>query len=120
MTETMNEVMHPNLEAEKDPSFPHAPEGWTKAVAGGQAGEEGLELGDDHWETVRALQAYYARHEVVHVRELHDALDEKFHGKGGIKYLYGLFPGGPVAHGCRVAGLHPQAGSADKSYGSVQ
>ena len=31
MADTMNEVMHPNLEVEKDPAFPNAPEGWTKA-----------------------------------------------------------------------------------------
>jgi tRNA 2-thiouridine synthesizing protein E len=53
------------------------------------------------------------------MRELHDALDENFHGKGGLKYLYQLFPGGPVAQGCRIAGLKAPAGATDKSFGSV-
>jgi tRNA 2-thiouridine synthesizing protein E len=54
------------------------------------------------------------------VRELHDALDERFHARGGIKFLYEQFPGGPIAQGCRFAGLQAPAGAADKSFGSVQ
>ncbi|MDH5577798.1 MAG: TusE/DsrC/DsvC family sulfur relay protein, partial [Betaproteobacteria bacterium] len=46
-----------------DPAFPHAPAGWTRAAALEAAKQEGLELGDEHWAAVRALQAYFARHE---------------------------------------------------------
>ena len=108
-------------DAGKDPEFPHAPEGWTPAAAVETARQEGLELGEDHWEALRALQEYYARHEAttVNLRELHDALDEKFHRQGGIKHLYQLFPGGPVAQGCRIAGLKVPAGAIDKGFGSV-
>lgn len=53
------------------------------------------------------------------MRELHDALDEKFHWKGGIGYLYRLFPGGPIAQGCRIAGLRAPAGAVDRGFGSV-
>lgn len=85
------------------------------------ARQEGLEPTEEHWEAVRALQAYYARHATgaVNLRALHDALDEKFHRQGGIRQLYRLFPGGPVAQGCRVAGLQAPAGAADKGFGSV-
>ena len=55
----------------------------------------------------------------VNLRELHDALDEKFHRQGGIRHLYRLFPGGPVAQGCRIAGLKAPAGATDKGFGSV-
>lgn len=105
----------------KDPAFPHAPADWTKKIALKTAQQEGLELGADHWEAIRALQEYYTKHQEVtlNMRELHDALDENFHGKGGIKYLYQLFPGGPVAQGCRIAGLNAPAGATDKSFGSV-
>jgi tRNA 2-thiouridine synthesizing protein E len=120
MADSMREILNPNLATEKDPAFPHAPEGWTEASAAGLAREEGIELTSAHWEVVRALQEYFTRNETPHVRELHDALDEKFHSQGGIKYLYGLFPGGPVAQGCRLAGLQPPAGAIDKSFGSVQ
>ena len=82
----------------------------------------GLEPGEDHWEEVRALQEYFARHEsdVVNSRELQDALDEKFHSKGGLKYLYTLFPGGPITQGCRLAGLETPPGSGDSGFGSVK
>ena len=104
---------------QRDPEFPSAPEGWNRAIAKRRAREEGLELGDDHWQAIRAVQEYFAKNETPRVRELHDALDELFHAKGGIRYLYLLFPGGPVAQGCRMAGLQAPTGTTDKSFGSV-
>lgn len=102
--------------------FPNAPSGWSRDVAASIVAAEGLEPDDGRWEAVRALQEYYARHADVsiHTRDLHDALEERFHANGGMKYLYRLFPGGPVAQGCRIAGLEPPAGSTDKGFGSVQ
>lgn len=104
-----------------DARFPHAPAGWTSALAAQNAQREGLELGEEHWEALRALQEYYARHEAttVNLREMHDALDEKFHRQGGIRHLYLLFPKGPVAQGCRLAGLKAPAGATDLGFGSV-
>ena len=105
-----------------DPDFPHAPPDWTRDDAIAVSREEGLELGDDHWETIRALQNYYAHHEdsaVINLRELHDALDEHFHKQGGLKYLYTLFPSGPIAQSCRLAGLKAPAIATDPSFGSV-
>ncbi len=108
---------------DSNPDFPNAPEGWSLADAQQTAAESGLQPGDSHWEVVRALQEYFARHAdgpMVNARELHDALEEKFHAKGGMKYLYRLFPGGPIAQGCLLAGLEPPAGSVDRGFGSVQ
>ena len=103
------------------PGFPHAPEGWTPALAAECAEREGIALGEQHWEALRAVQEYFARNAdtAVNLRELHDALDEKFHRQGGIRQLYLLFPGGPVAQGCRIAGLKPPAGAIDRGFGSV-
>lgn len=97
------------------------PEDWTDENAENIALSEGLKLSNDHFEVIHALQEYYSRHELkkINVRELHDALDEKFHHNGGMKYIYNLFPGGPIAQGCRLAGLKPPAGAADKGFGSV-
>jgi tRNA 2-thiouridine synthesizing protein E len=105
-----------------DPEFPNAPEEWTKREALDIARTEGLKLTEEHWEAVRALQSYYARHEdqaKISPRDLHDALDEHFHPQGGIKHLYLLFPGGPIAQGCRLAGLKAPFMASDQSFGSV-
>jgi tRNA 2-thiouridine synthesizing protein E len=104
-----------------DSRFPHAPADWTPETAVEIARQEQLALGDDHWAVVRGLQEFFARQEegVINLRDLHDALDEKFHYKGGIKYLYTLLPGGPIAQGCRLAGLEPPAGAVDMGFGSV-
>ena len=117
----MEMILEPESSSAKDPTFPHAPDGWTTAQALKTAKQEGLVLGEDHWEALRALQEYYAKHTgaPINTRELHDALDEKFHRQGGIKHLYLLFPGGPVAQGCRLAGLKAPAGAVDKGFGSV-
>ena len=87
------------------------------------ADEDGLIPTDNHWDAVRALQEYFARHKdepKINPRELRDALDERFHIQGGMKFLYRLFPGGPVSQGCRMAGLESPAGSTDAGFGSVQ
>ena len=105
-----------------DPAFPHAPLDWTRDHAIEIAREEGLELKEDHWEVIRALQNYYAQHAdetVINLRDLHDALDECFHQKGGLKFLYTLFPGGPIAQSCRLAGLKAPFMATDPSFGSV-
>lgn len=100
--------------------FPDAPEGWSRDTATSAAAGDGLTVAADHWEAVRALQEFYSRHDrpSINSRELHDALDERFHNRGGMKYLFEIFPGGPVTQGCRLAGLEPPGG-ADQGFGSV-
>lgn len=121
MTTIIEALMDAERGAPRDPKFPHAPADWTFDAARRIADDESLKVSSDHWEAVRALQEYYARHEdiTINIRELHDALDEKFHGRGGMRYLYQLFPGGPVAQGCRLAGLKAPAGAIDRGFGSV-
>ncbi|MBK1629367.1 sulfite reductase [Thiohalocapsa halophila] len=119
MAETMQDILNPGARTH-DPDFPDAPADWTSASAAATAKDEGITLTDDHWAVIRALQHFFAEDEAPSVRTVHDALDERFHGKGGIKYLYEIFPGGPVAQGSRLAGLEPPPGSVDSSFGSVQ
>lgn len=105
-----------------DPDFPDAPLDWTRADAVKIARDDKLILTEAHWETVRALQRYYAQHDdvsAINLRDLHDALDERFHPQGGLKYLYTLFPGGPIAQSCRLAGLRAPFIATDRSFGSV-
>ncbi|HED17562.1 MAG TPA: sulfite reductase [Gammaproteobacteria bacterium] len=120
MSESIIQHIHPASASNREILFPYAPEGWTSADAEAQAEKENIIMEEAHWRTVIALQEYYANHEHILVRELHDALDEKFHIDGGIRFLYTILPGGPIAQGCRLAGLHAPAGSADPSFGSVQ
>lgn len=101
--------------------FPDAPLDWTPQTAEFIAQQEGITLTPDHWEALRALQEYAVRNAAhgIHGRALHDALDEHFHLQGGIKFLYRIFPGGPIAQGCRLAGLQVPASARDNSFGSV-
>ena len=101
--------------------FRFAPLEWSQEKALDIARQENLALDADHWELIQGLQEFYARHHAVaiNMRELQDALEEKFHHKGGLKYLYTLFPGGPIAQGCRLAGLKAPAGATDRGFGSV-
>lgn len=114
-------IVYPEADA-VDPNYPHAPLGWASADAQKVAAAEGLAMSATHWDVVRALQDYYARHanSGINVRELHDALDERFHAAGGLRALYVLFPKGPVAQGCRIAGLPVPPGAIDKGMGSVE
>ena len=111
-----------NPDHRSDGNFPHAPRRWRHADALKLAEEEGLEITDPTWDAVRALQEYYHRHRDsrINPRQLHDALGEKFHQQGGVRFLYLLFPGGPIAQGCRIAGLEAPPGAIDKGFGSVQ
>lgn len=122
MLHVSTDINHLIAEPAPDPDFPHAPLDWTRETAEAIARAEGLALTADHWETVRALQSYYAQHAddtIITLRELHDALNESFHHKGGLRYLYALFPGGPVAQACRIAGLKPPYIAVDRGFGSV-
>lgn len=118
---TMDEILHPGIGSNNvDAGFPDAPTDWNVNFAKEEAARQGLKLSKAHVEVIKALQHYFARHqESVNLRELHDALDEHFHANGGLKYLYELLPGGPVAQGCILAGLAVPPGSIDLSYGSV-
>ena len=121
MTYATENLARPGYEPKLNPGFPHAPIDWSPEDAEKLARTESLTLTEDHWEVVRGLQELFARSEgpVLRARDLHDALEEHFHYKGGIKFLYELFPKGPVAQGCRLAGLQPPAGAQDLGFGSA-
>jgi TusE/DsrC/DsvC family sulfur relay protein len=116
---TMYSIMHPGVEVQSDPNFRDAPEDWTPARARALAGRIGLKLSEDHWEVIRVLQGCYKDEAAPRIRLLHDALEARFAKKGGMKYLYGILPGGPIAQGCALAGLKLPPGAKDDSYGSV-
>ncbi len=119
LAEAMTDILQDETAQDTPVSFPDAPQGWHLEDAKQHAAAMGIEMTDAHWDVIRALQHYFARHEFPNRRELSDALEERFYQQGGRKYLYRLFPGGPVAQGTIIAGLAAPAGSVDKSFGSV-
>lgn len=115
------DLVRPGFEPLTDPDFPFAPIDWSRELAEHTARGLGLNMTEEHWQAICALQEFYAQQMGgrINARELHDALDEYFHPEGGIKHLYELFPGGPIAQGCRLAGLPAPAGAANPGFGSV-
>ncbi len=101
--------------------FPNAPHNWDPSDAENLAKKEGINLNSDVWDLISALQGYFKTHDKDKRkrREITDALEEKFHSKGGMKFLYKLLPNGPVSQGCALAGVEHPAGNVDLSFGSV-
>lgn len=82
-------------------------EDWTPAIAIELAREEGIELTDQHWEIIHFVQNYYAEYHITPImRILARAISRQLgESKGKSRYLYSLFPGGPVKQSARLAGL---------------
>ncbi len=116
---TMFDILHPGAATASDPSFRDAPDDWTPANARALAAEAGLTLTEDHWEVIRVLQGCYKDEVLPRIRLLRNALEARFASKGGMKYLFGILPGGPIVQGCALAGLKPPHGARDLSFGSV-
>ena len=93
---------------------------WTEAMAIEGARRDGLELTDDHLGIIRYLRDCYADNGgTVNARMLMKTLEEEFAGLGGHKFLYNLFPRGPIASASRYAGLPMPPGTNDLSFGST-
>ncbi|RMD68686.1 MAG: TusE/DsrC/DsvC family sulfur relay protein [Gammaproteobacteria bacterium] len=94
---------------------------WSEEEARKIAAEEGIELTEDHWEVINFLRAYYKEHgQPKYARQVLEALEERFADKGGRKYLYQLFPKGPVNQGTRIAGLPHPLYTVDPSFGTAE
>lgn len=101
---------------EQDPEYT----GWTKDIATAIAKEEGLELTADHWDVIEYLRKHYSDFGPTRqARTLSQVLDVKFASQGGLKFLYTLFPKGPVNQGCRIAGVPGPHNSTEPSFGST-
>jgi TusE/DsrC/DsvC family sulfur relay protein len=72
---------------------------WNREIAAEIAKEEGIELTEKHYEVLEFLRAASAKGETLTIRKV---------GKSGIvdiKGLYQLFPGGPLKHSSKFAGI---------------
>ncbi|MFQ5757428.1 MAG: TusE/DsrC/DsvC family sulfur relay protein [Acidiferrobacterales bacterium] len=94
---------------------------WDESVGSSLAQKEGLEMTEAHWKIVHFLRRYYMEHgETPNARKLTEVLEKEYSDKGGRKYLYRLFPKGPVTQASRIAGLPVPHYSVDPSFGSSQ
>lgn len=94
---------------------------WSEILGQKIAEEEGVVLTDVHWEVVRFLRGYYTQCGMPRSgTSLMRCLEDHFSGRGGKRYLYQLFPDGPVSQACHIAGLPIPPYSRDPSFGSVE
>ena len=93
---------------------------WSEEVAQTLAGEEGITLSKEHWDVINFLRDYYQRcGPCPNGRAAQGLLEENFARQGGKKYLYHLFPRGPVVQASKIAGLPLPPHSTDPAFGSV-
>jgi len=96
-------------------------EPWSEDIAMELAKKEGLTLSPEHWEVIRYMRNHYEECGLATSgRSLLLCMEEEFSGRGGRKYLFRLFPGGPVTQGSHIAGLPLPPYSSDRSFGSVE
>lgn len=94
-------------------------EHWSPLTVKQLAREEGLgELTEAHWHVIYALRNLYREQgRASSAREVMHMLEQDFMEEGGRRFLYELFPKGPVSQGSRLAGVPPPPYSSDPSFG---
>lgn len=104
-----------------DPAMMHKElEPWSAEIANQMAAKEGMHLTLAHMEVLDALRNHYFEYgQAASARDLMHCISAEFEQLGGKKYLFSLFPKGPVTQGCRLAGLPPPPNSVDRSFGTA-
>jgi tRNA 2-thiouridine synthesizing protein E len=92
---------------------------WNRAKSVALAKSEHIDLNDEHWAVIVFLRKHYREHGLpINARTTARALNKHFSIQGGSKYLRGLFSGGPVTQGGRIANLRTPAYATDPSFGT--
>ena len=114
---TFSEVIGPPLDR---PFNLEALGSWSEGTARELATREGITLTPAHWEVIQALRNHYQEYGPdANARSLLHCMEVEFGDMGGKKYLYDLFPRGPVNQACRIAGLPLPPHSSDPAFGTV-
>jgi TusE/DsrC/DsvC family sulfur relay protein len=93
---------------------------WSPLLANRIAEADGLVLSDQHWQVIYCLREWFRDYGPDWTaRQVTLRLNRDYADEGGSRYLYQLFPHGPLAQGCRFAGLPLPRGTLSKSFGSV-
>ncbi len=83
-----------------------------------RAKAKGIELSDDHWKVIDFVRMVWAQSDTTpHARDVAEKLYEEFADKGGSKYLYKLFPEGPVTTAAELADIEPPLNAKNPSFG---
>jgi tRNA 2-thiouridine synthesizing protein E len=94
---------------------------WSPQHAQRTAKAMGITLMPAHMAVVSFLRERYRdRGPDASGRSLLNSMTARFAMEGAGRYLYHLFPGGPVTQGCRIAGLPVPPGSHNDSFGYRQ
>jgi tRNA 2-thiouridine synthesizing protein E len=94
-------------------------QGWNRKRSANLATSGGFELTDQHWHVISYLREQCLEHGLPRfARTTARALNKQFAAQRGNKYLYNLFPGGPVTQGSRLANLRTPANATDVSFGT--
>ncbi len=85
---------------------------WNQGMASIMAKEDGLELGEEHWDVIKFLREYFEKYQIAPMIKILTKELKKKYGKekGSTKYLYELYPAGPAKQACRYAGLPKPTG----------
>lgn len=95
-------------------------EHWSPLLANRIAEKEGLTLTDEHWQVIYCLREHFRDlGPDWTARDMTHQLERDYADMGGRRYLYELFPRGPLAQGCHLAGLPLPQGTLSRSFGSV-
>lgn len=94
-------------------------EHWSPMTAKQLARQEGIEeLTEAHWHVVYALRNFYRDYgNTMTGRRMMELLEQDFAAEGGRRYLYELFPKGPINQGSRIAGVPVPLNFSDPSFG---
>ena len=93
---------------------------WTKEQATQIAAGEDIELTDAHGEIIHFLRDHCREHGTTcSARLVLRAMSNHVKTRGGKRYLYSLFPKGPVVQACKIAGIPFPPYALDLSFGSV-
>lgn len=93
---------------------------WSPRLASRLADEAGIALEEEHWLVIFHLrECFRERGPDWTARQVTRELEREFAAAGGRRFLYGLFPRGPLAQACRLAGLPLPHGTLSASFGSV-
>lgn len=94
-------------------------EHWSPLTVKEMARAEGIEeLTEAHWHVIYALRNLYRENgRASSAREVMHLLEKDFVEEGGRRFLYELFPKGPVSQGSRLAGVPAPPYSSDPSFG---